>query len=212
MVVIVDETTDVSKKSQLCVVFRYIDPKAEIQERFIGFVDVSDDRTANRISTVVFDHLEEFGCSNKLIAQTYDGASVNTGQYNGLAARVKSRCPQAMLTVCYAHKLNLVLQDSVKCIRSCKIFFSTVSGFASFFSVSSKRSHALNEIVKSRFPSVAPTRWLYNTRLVEMIDNHREKLIELFDHIVLNVTVFDPETRYCAVGFKKILQTLSLIF
>lgn len=58
----------------------------------------------------------------KLIAQTYDGAAVNAGQYNGLAAKVKSKYPEALFTICYAHKLNLVLQDSVKNIKYCKVF------------------------------------------------------------------------------------------
>ena len=35
------------------------------------------------------------------------GAAVNTGHYNGLEAKVKSKYPQALFTICYAHKLNL---------------------------------------------------------------------------------------------------------
>lgn len=137
---------------------------------------------------------------------------MNTGQYNGLAARVKSKCPQALLTICYAHKLNLVLQDSVKNIKQCKIFFMTVSGFASFFSKSSKRNYALDQIVNARFPAVAPTRWLYNNRLVEMIYSHKQELIQLFDYFLENVTVFDPETRFCAKGFRKNLLDFEFNF
>lgn len=209
---IVDETTDIAKKSQLSTVFRYVDASGAVQERFIRFLDVSDDRTADRISKCIFGHLDEFHCCNKLVAQTYDGASVNTGQYNGLAAKVKLKCPQALFTTCYAHKLNFVLQSSVINIKQCKIFLITLSGFASFFSHSSKRSHALDEIVSARFPSVAPTRWLYNNRLVEMIYDHKEELTELFDFILGNDTTFDVESRYCAKGFRKNLNDFEFNF
>lgn len=210
--IIVDETTDIAKKSQLSTVFRYVHASGAVQERFIRFLDVSDDRTADRISKCIFGHLDEFRCCNKLVAQTYDGASVNTGQYNGLAAKVKLKCPQALFTTCYAHKLNLVLQNSVKNIKQCKIFLITLSGFASFFSHSSKRSHALDEIVSARFPSVAPTRWLYNNRLVEMVYDHKEELTELFDFILGNDTTFDAESRYCAKGFRKNLNDFEFNF
>ena len=40
--VITDGTTDITKKSQLTTVFRYVNDKG-VQERFIGFSDVSAD-------------------------------------------------------------------------------------------------------------------------------------------------------------------------
>ncbi|KAJ4447848.1 hypothetical protein ANN_09856 [Periplaneta americana] len=45
-----------------------------IEERFVGFSDVSNDRTAVRLAQNLFDRVEEFQCSEKLMAQTYDGA------------------------------------------------------------------------------------------------------------------------------------------
>jgi len=48
----VDETTDVSTKEQLSMIVR-LDKGCDIIERQLGFVDVSSDRTANAISTVI---------------------------------------------------------------------------------------------------------------------------------------------------------------
>lgn len=72
-------------------------------------------------------------------------------------------------SLCYAHKLNLILKQSIDYIKECKIFFITLSGLSSFFSKSTKTVNALDQVVKKRFPSVAPTRWNYNSRLIEMI-------------------------------------------
>uniref|UniRef100_A0A1X7TFT3 DUF4371 domain-containing protein n=1 Tax=Amphimedon queenslandica TaxID=400682 RepID=A0A1X7TFT3_AMPQE len=51
------------------------------------------------------------GCDfnlNKLASQGYDGASVMSGQYNGVQAKIKEFAPQAIYIHCYAHVLNLV--------------------------------------------------------------------------------------------------------
>ena len=44
--IVLDETTDVSNFSQLSSVFRYISDDGQVLERFLGFINVSDDRTA----------------------------------------------------------------------------------------------------------------------------------------------------------------------
>ncbi|KAJ4442420.1 hypothetical protein ANN_04006 [Periplaneta americana] len=82
--IVVDETSYCSNQSQLSTVLRYVDSTANVQERFIGFTNVSSDKTA----AVLFQHVEgviaEYSVGNKLIAQTYDGASVMAGNINGL--------------------------------------------------------------------------------------------------------------------------------
>ena len=51
---------------------------------------------------------------DKLVAQTYDGASNMIGCYNGLQAIIKEKVGKHILYVhCYAHSLNLVLKDTV---------------------------------------------------------------------------------------------------
>ncbi|KAL4126763.1 hypothetical protein QTP88_010972 [Uroleucon formosanum] len=80
--VITDETTDITKKSQLTTVFRYVNDKG-VQERFIGFFDVSAGRSAKSLANHFFAILPEYKCDeNKLVAQTYDGAAVMSGTHN----------------------------------------------------------------------------------------------------------------------------------
>ncbi|CAI9737536.1 Hypothetical predicted protein [Octopus vulgaris] len=86
----VDETSDVSASSQLSTVLRYVTEDCVTKERFIGFSDVSADRSANALSEHVFKCIELWKCENKLIAQTYNGATTMAGQLNGLQAKSKS--------------------------------------------------------------------------------------------------------------------------
>ncbi|KAJ4448812.1 hypothetical protein ANN_00203 [Periplaneta americana] len=68
--IVVDETSDCSNQSQLSTVLRYVNSTANVQERFIGFTNVSLGKTA----VAWFQHVEgvtaEYNVGNKLIAQT----------------------------------------------------------------------------------------------------------------------------------------------
>ena len=73
----VDETTDVMQKAQISVIFRYVcEASYVVKEAFLGFDDVSDDRRASTIAQYVLGILHKFNSKEKLVAQTYDGASV----------------------------------------------------------------------------------------------------------------------------------------
>ena len=119
----VDETTDVTQKAQISLIFRYVcEASYIVKEAFLGFDDMSDDRRAFAIAQYVLGILQKFNCVEKLVAQTYDGASVMSPELNGVQAKIKEDVPEAMFLHCYAHKLNLVLLHSAKCMPECKAF------------------------------------------------------------------------------------------
>ena len=105
------------------MIFRYVcENSCKIKEAFLGFDDVSDDRRASAIAEYIFKVLQKYNCVEKLVAQTYDGASVMSSELHGVQSKIKAKVPEAMFTHCYAHKLNLVLLHSAKCIPDSKIF------------------------------------------------------------------------------------------
>lgn len=59
-----------------------------------------------------------------------------------------------------------------------------------FFSESTKRTKALDSIVKKRLPRVVTTRWNYNGRLGLTIFKYHESLIELFEDVTENISIF----------------------
>ena len=127
-----DETSDVSTKEQVSIIAR-LDKGSEIVERQLGFVDVSMNRNAAAISQVVKDKLGQYSqIKDKLIMQTYDGASVMSGHINGVQALVRQEYPFAHFVHCAAHRLNLVLCQSASSISSVKIFFINVGAFSTF--------------------------------------------------------------------------------
>ena len=126
----VDETTDATQKAQISVIFRYVcEASYIVKEAFLGFDDVSDDKQASVIPQYVLGILQKFNSVEKLVAQTYDGAFVMSSELNGVQIKIKKDVPEAMFLHCYAHKLNLLLLQSAKCIPECKAFFKALEGF-----------------------------------------------------------------------------------
>lgn len=206
----IDEATDIRCFSQMSIIFRFV-RDGKITERFMGFVDVSGGRTADDIFQTLLENFSSYNISKKLVAQTYRGAAVMAGEINGLQSRIKKIAPQALFTHCYAHKLNLILQDSTKIISQCRVFFSNLTGLSSFFT-EYKHTNILNEICKKRLPSSSEIRWNFKSRAVETIFDNRTYLIEVFDHIIENLDEWDDNSIRAAVGFKKILNDFEFLF
>lgn len=62
------------------------------------------------------------------------------GHTNSLRANVLERYPKAMFVHCFSHKLNLILSQSLTCLKECRIFLQTLTDLGSFFSKLSKRT------------------------------------------------------------------------
>jgi len=107
---------------------------------------------------------------------------------------------------CYAYKLNLVLRQ-LSIFKILKYFFNPFWFIVLFFFKSTKRVHALDSVVKKRFPSVAPTRWNYNNCLIEMMVEHRLDVINLMESIVEN-----SETLSSAKEYVEIIQSFDFNF
>ncbi|GBP47706.1 Zinc finger MYM-type protein 1 [Eumeta japonica] len=106
--VIADETPDISHREQMSVIFRYL-TKTGIEERFVGFFDVTLERGADQLSQSILEIIDQFNCKEKLVGQSYDGAAVMSGAQGGVQTKIKLQCPMAVFIPCYAHVLNLVL-------------------------------------------------------------------------------------------------------
>lgn len=122
-----------------------------------------------------------------------------------------------MFTHCYAHKLNLVLMHSAKCMPESRTFSITVEGLGTFFSKSTKRTHLLDDVVKRRLLRAAPTQWSSNSRMLQtirmflldlsavfrIISENSDKGKELFFLITLIGKLYKHLLKYQNLKFKK---------
>ncbi|KAJ4425901.1 hypothetical protein ANN_27527 [Periplaneta americana] len=91
--IMVDDTTDIRSQSQLSVVLRYATSDGVIQERFVGFSDVTADQTASALADQVIDYIAQYDFGSKIVAQTYDGAVIMSSEINALQAKVREKFP-----------------------------------------------------------------------------------------------------------------------
>jgi hypothetical protein len=128
------------------------------------------------------------------VAPTYDGAAVVAGEHAVLQVKIREQYKEAIFVHCYAQRLNLVLSLSVSFTKPVKVLFASLSGFGTFSSKSTNRTANLNAEVMKRFPSLAPTRWNHNSRLLETVQNHKTDTENLFITIIENGSDWDTET------------------
>ncbi|XP_025420925.1 zinc finger MYM-type protein 1-like [Sipha flava] len=185
--------------------------KSELVERFLGFHNVSEDRTAQGLFNLVNSVLHEFDIENKLVGQCYDGACVMPGHLTGLQARVKEVAPNALFTHCLAHRLNLVLQHGCSINAKCRIFFANLTGIAAYFHNSTSRTNFVDTIVGKRIPQFVQTRWSSRSKILQTIVNEWSGFINVFDCISKDPKS-SSESICGAIGHFKNLKTFEFAF
>ncbi|XP_011406506.1 PREDICTED: zinc finger MYM-type protein 1-like [Amphimedon queenslandica] len=134
-----DETRDISKKEQMTIVLRYVS-EATVYERFLCFV-YAKELNAESLTKYICDTLKIMSIPiTNCISQGYDGASVMSGSCTGVQTRIKELAPKAIYIYCSAHRLNLILVDSVKGIGFALEFFALVELIYVFLSASKTHS------------------------------------------------------------------------
>ncbi|XP_031425812.1 zinc finger MYM-type protein 1-like [Clupea harengus] len=201
-----DETMDISTQTHLVLVLRYING-ANLEERLFEFIPLQS-ATAETIAMALKERLAAIlpgEHKSKLICQAYDGASVMRGATSGVQKRIQDDYPTAHYIHCYAHQLNLIMQQATSHIVKVKNFFSDLGGFAAFFSRSSKRTAVLDEAVAHRLPTASNVRWNFHSRAVNTVFEHRDDLMECFERIRASGG-FDDKTSQEAGGHIRLLE------
>lgn len=81
--IIVDEARDVSTKEQMAIVFRYIDRKGMVKQRFLEVVHLRDTESSTLFHAIKSSLLQHLDVQN-MRGQGYDGASNMTGEHRGI--------------------------------------------------------------------------------------------------------------------------------
>ena len=197
-----DETTVVSTQMQLVLVLRYIDSNHAVQERFFEFLPVMD-ATSESIASVLLDRLNGLfsdGDREKLGRSQYDRASMMRGERAGVQQKVHVHFRNGHYVHCYAHQLNLIMQQATSHIPSVRVFFSDLGGIATFFTRSPKRTSILDQIVERRLPRATSARWNFNSRIINTAYEN-----QCFESIRTSGS-FDSTTVREASGFLRVLQ------
>lgn len=106
----------------------------EVVERFLGFVDVSQKQDANALFNSIKGFFDVNGVKEPIVAQSYDGAAVMSGKFNGVQQKVKTVHPSAIYIHCMAHRVNLLILDTCKIVKvCCNLFWQNILIFLKLF-------------------------------------------------------------------------------
>ena len=143
--ILVDESRDISVKEQMSLVFRYVNKKGIIIERFLGIVHVAS-TTALSLKCAIECLLYEHNLSlTNLSGQGYDGASNMQGDINSLKTLILKENKSAFHVNCFAHQLQLTLAAVAKNHINIAEFFYVVSNLVTVVGGSCKRRDALRD-------------------------------------------------------------------
>uniref|UniRef100_UPI00358EC1B0 uncharacterized protein n=1 Tax=Myxine glutinosa TaxID=7769 RepID=UPI00358EC1B0 len=209
----VDDATDFSCKPQLTIVVRYVNKKGDICERFLGFLDISQDRTPETLTAIILRRLDKYNPTVKLVSQSYDGASCMAGQSSGVGACVNSVCPYVLFIHSYAHDLQQVLSQGTRAIQDAKLFFACLDGFQKNFPHSSKQTSLLEEAGarRGRVPSGSASIWNFKSHAVQAVYEGRQSLKIVFNRVI-NEPGCDGESIARSVALKRTLCDFKFVF
>ncbi|KAI3509688.1 hypothetical protein L1887_25188 [Cichorium endivia] len=143
---LVDESSDVSKKKQMAIVLRYVDSLGYVKERFIGVVHVRD-TSAMTLKNAIDEALTNNGLSfTQVRGQGYDGASNMRGEFNGLKSLILQENESAFYIHCFAHQLQLLIVAVGKKHADVRDFFEEISLVVNVVCGSCKRKDLLREL------------------------------------------------------------------
>ena len=209
--IMMDDTSDISNVEQSAVSVRLIH-QGEVEEHLLGLIDVSDDQSADGLTTALLNTLAKYkivpdAFCDKVVGQSYDGAATMSGELNGVQAQMQRRFPVAYYNHCVAHRMSLSASQSATKIPKVAKFFATIDRMINFFRSSPKRSRHLGHSL----PRPGDTRWLSRDTAIGVIDSFYEDIgAALYEFS--NASNEKAETQTKARGIRTQMQQVEFVF
>ena len=173
--IVADETRDISNDEQLSLSICWVDKSYIIHEDFIGMVHVLR-TTADSLTAAIKDVLIRCILSlSNCRGQAYDGASNMMGHLHGVATQTRNSKSTAIKVHCFAHCLNLCLQDVARKCQLIRDALDLAMEISQLILYSPKRSLVFNQCKNDLNPQqtglrpLCPTRWMVRTSAIGAI-------------------------------------------
>ena len=217
-----DSTPDIVHKEQLSICVRIVASDGSVTEHLLGCKNTVS-TTAKSLFEIILKAFESKDVAfQKLVAQTYDGASNMSGCYNGLQAIIKERIGKHILYVhCYAHSLNLGLKDSVGVDINVTILFDSLEPLHHLFNRCHK-IHGYFEKVQENVNAEVMTikrlntvRWILRELCLKVFHQRYDIIMNVLEEVSEDMSL-DEKHRIIANGLlqkfsrKEIVATACL--
>ena len=187
--IIAEEATDVANREQMNLSVRWVSDEYCVSEDPVGLFSLPD-TTADTIVKVLKDLLTLCVLPVSLCrGQAYDGAADMQGKHKGVATQIRHENPAAIPVHCFAHCLNLCLQDAGRQISLLRDALDVVREISCLIRFSPKRSHLFSEKLSQsecsgvNIKPLCSTRWTARTSAIEAVLKDYSTLMETMEEI-----------------------------
>jgi hypothetical protein len=200
--IIVDETTDASTKEQVSICLRSLNESLEPVEEFVGLYETAT-TTGATLSEIICDVLVRLALPISMLrGQCYDGASNMSGAIKGVRSRIQQIQPKAIYVHCFAHSLNLSVQDAVRSVPIVRDAMQCLRDLATIARGSAKRVDAFKKVAQaveidnpvSPRP-LCPTRWTVRFAAIDAALQSYSVILPFLSEVAGMATVDDSASK-----------------
>lgn len=199
--IIADQTTDSGKMEQLSICIRYIDDLQPV-EQFVGLYETAD-TSGEVLSSVLMDVLTRLGLPvTNLRGQCYDGAANMAGDHKGVQSRILALQPKALYVHCFAHTLNLSVQDAIRSVPICRDTLQVIHDLATIVRSSAKRFQKFQDVANGvemfnvKVPKpLCPTRWTVRFAAIDAVLQSYNCIVPFLSEVANMSTVDDSAAK-----------------
>ncbi|XP_028408662.1 zinc finger MYM-type protein 1-like [Dendronephthya gigantea] len=146
---LIDECKDNAGHEELSTCFRFVNDEGQIEERFYDLARLKETDAQTIVNEGVLATIEKLSSSTTLLALGADGASVMSGCYEGVAAKLRRYYPWLLYIHCAAHRLNLIVAAYFRTVNEACNVINVYKALHTIFNVASNRE--IFEAVQKEF-------------------------------------------------------------
>ena len=218
---LIDESKDKGKREELAFAVRYYF-EGRVIERFVALVMLTefDAESITTATKKMIDNVQNNSDSAVMISLGADGASVMSGEFSGVAQRLRSTYFAWLLYIhCTAHRLNLVVNDLIKSSIVATDVMSFINSLYVLLNLAKVRS-VYEQLFKEMNPKAQikhitqqiEIRWACKFQGVDLIVNHVLVVVGTLVRVVnADKGSFDPKHVETAAGLYHKLLSGTLI-
>ena len=215
--IMADKVIDASNHKQFVIYLRWVGQFLEVHEDFIGIFKVGNIK-AGTLRTATEDVLLRLAIPlQNACGQCYAGASNMVDLTFGLATQILDKSSKAFLIHCFAHALNLSVNDMIRQIPFLDNIMSNSLEISNLIKLSPKRNALLDKLHKelaAEYPGIrtlCPTRWTARGNSLKSFLDNWLPLQKLWQES-LSVGGLQPELRRRIIGVQAQMETFEYYF
>lgn len=200
--IIVDETTNASTKEQVSICLRSVSENLEPVEEFVGLYQTAS-TTGATLSDIICVVLVRLALPTSMLrGQCYDGAANMCGAIKGVRSRIQQIQPKAIYVHCFAHSLNLSVQDAVRAVPLVRDAMQCLRDLATIARGSAKRVETFKKVadgVEVDNPispkPLCPTRWTVRYASIDAALQSYSVILPFLSEVATMATVDDSASK-----------------